>query len=166
MIKSCHSLISFFTFSTWVPLPVLLKSSGFIRMSRAHELILWSLRSINWLSAVTESGYTLFSIAVLRMERAVSDVACSSNASKSCCCPASCFYWLMDRGEVMYWTAFSQSCMSVVMSYWANSIIETRVLWKKVAMIDVRYGLIFQFSLFTNVSGLGIESNALGSIAL
>lgn len=33
-------------------------------------------------------------------------------------------------------------------------------------MIDVRYGLIFQFSLLTKVSGLGIVSNAPGSIAL
>lgn len=56
MIKSCHSLISFFTFSTCVPFPVLLKSSGFIRISRAQELMLWSLRSINWLNAVTERG--------------------------------------------------------------------------------------------------------------
>ena len=40
MIKSYHSLISFLTFSTCVPLPVLLKSNGFMRMSLAHELIL------------------------------------------------------------------------------------------------------------------------------
>ena len=52
------------------------------------------------------------------------------------------------------------------MSYWANSIIDTSVLWKNVAMIEVRYGLTFQFSLFTNVKGLGIVSNELGSVAL
>lgn len=41
------------------------------------------------------------------------------------------------------------------MSCWAYSMIETSVLWKKVDMIDVMYGLIFQNSELTNVSCFG-----------
>ena len=84
--------------------------------------MLWSFRSMSWLSAETERGFGKCSLAQ-------SLVAVS---------PGPCRLSCSELDEVMYWTTFSQSYISVVMSGCANSTIETSVPRKKEHMTVLR----------------------------